>query len=553
MHRRLWLSVAMLAAGASLLIAASFASAAGSSAAAHAKKGGTWKLAVVGPGDTMDPQVTYNTLTWALEYATAAKLLNYPDKAGPAGARLVPEVASRYTVSKNGKTYTFYLRHNFKFADGKTVTAKNFTFAIKRTLAKGIQSPGASFITDPAATFIKSYKAKGKWKVVIKLKKASGIFLAEISMPFFQATSTKLSLKKAVGNISNKNQVPSAGPYTIVFHDANTITTLKKNTHYKPGTAGHHRPRNLAGYTAKYNQNTETAYLQTLKNQFDEGPIPPDQVTTVQKRFHKNKARFFVKPTVCTGMIPFDTSGGVFKGNTGLRHAMNYAFNRRHYAAARGPNAASPWDHILPPGMPGYFSKAIYPRGAAKYAKARKLAKGHFGNHKLTIWYRNTGISGPRQKQLIQNDLRFLGYSQAQLNFKGYPGTDIYDALGIKSNIGKFDMALSVGWCQDYPDPYDFVNKLLSKLGIAKANGDNWAFFNNKKWTAKMNKAARKVGDARVAAYRKLDQGLTAGPAPWASMHTYNNLYLFSNRVNPKCLVYQGVYTDWSIPAECLK
>jgi ABC-type oligopeptide transport system substrate-binding subunit len=158
MHRRLWLSVAMLAAGASLLIAASFASAAGSSAASHARKGGTWKLAVVGPGDTMDPQVTYNTLTWALEYATAAKLLNYPDKAGPACARLVPEVASRYTVSKSGKKYTFFLRKNFKFADGKKVTAKNFVFAIKRTLSKGIQSPGSSFITDPSASFIKHYK-----------------------------------------------------------------------------------------------------------------------------------------------------------------------------------------------------------------------------------------------------------------------------------------------------------------------------------------------------------------------------------------------------------
>ncbi len=550
MHRRLWLSVAMLAVGASLLIAASFASAAGSSAATHAKKGGTWKLAVVGPGDTMDPQVTYNTLTWALEYATAAKLLNYPDKAGPAGARLVPEVASRYTVSKSGKVYTFFLRKNFKFADGKKVTAKSFTYAIKRTLAKGIQSPGASFITDPAATFIKSYKAKGKYKVVIKLKKASGIFLAEISMPFFQATTKKLPANKAVGQFSNIKQYPAAGPYSIAFHNANQITTLKKNKYWKQGKAGHHRPRNLAGYTAKYNQNTETAYLQTLKNQFDEGPIPPDQIATVAKKYKK---RFKVKPTVCTGMIPLDTAGGAFAGNTALRHAVNYAFNRRNYAAAPGPFAASPWDHILPPGMPGYFSKAIYPRKSANYKLARKLAKGHFKNHQLTIWYRSSGITGPKQKQLIDRDLRFMGYSESQLNFKGFPGTNIYDALGAKENIGKFDMALSVGWCQDYPDPYDFVNKLLSPLGISAQNGDNWAFFKNAKWTKKMNAAARKLGDARVKAYRKLDQGLTAGPAPWASMRTYNNLYLFSSRVNPKCLVYQGVYTDWSIPAECLK
>ena len=34
---------------------------------------------------------------------------------------------------------------------------------------------------------------------------------------------------------------------------------------------------------------------------------------------------------------------------------------------------------------------------------------------------------------------------------------------------------------------------------------------------------------------------------------TYNNRYLFSDRVDPKRLVYQGIYQDWSIPALALK
>jgi hypothetical protein len=36
-------------------------------------------------------------------------------------------------------------------------------------------------------------------------------------------------------------------------------------------------------------------------------------------------------------------------------------------------------------------------------------------------------------------------------------------------------------------------------------------------------------------------------------MNTTNNLYLFSNRVDPKSLVYQGVYQDWDIPNLALK
>ena len=105
MHRRLWLSVAMLATGASLLVAASFASAGKTQGAL--KKGGIWKYGTTGASVQVDPQLAYITTAWWLEYATAAKLFNYPDKAGVAGTKLVPEVASKFTVSNGGKRYTF--------------------------------------------------------------------------------------------------------------------------------------------------------------------------------------------------------------------------------------------------------------------------------------------------------------------------------------------------------------------------------------------------------------------------------------------------------------
>ena len=152
MHRRLWLSVAMLVAGASLLVAASFASA---GTASHAlKQGGIWKYGTTGASVQVDPQIAYITTAWWLEYSTAAKLYNYPDKQGPAGATLHPEVASGFKVSKNGKTYTFTIRKGFKFSNGKPVTAASFKYAIDRVANKQLASPGAQFITDPNGTNI---------------------------------------------------------------------------------------------------------------------------------------------------------------------------------------------------------------------------------------------------------------------------------------------------------------------------------------------------------------------------------------------------------------
>ena len=116
MHRRLWLSVAMLVTGASLLVASSFASAAGNSGASRRAGSGRWVR--LGASVQVDPQLAYVTTAWWLEYATAAKLYNYPDKSGPAGSKLVPEVASNFTVSNGGKRYTFFIRKGFKFSDG---------------------------------------------------------------------------------------------------------------------------------------------------------------------------------------------------------------------------------------------------------------------------------------------------------------------------------------------------------------------------------------------------------------------------------------------------
>ena len=158
MHRRQWLAVTMVVAGASLLIAASFASASTSCKQAL-KKGGIFRYGLVGASTQVDPQLAYVTTAWSLEYATAAKLYNYPDKKGPAGSKLIPEVASKFTVSKSGKVYTFTIRPGFIFSDGSKVTAKNFKYAIERTANHDLASPGAPFITDPTGTNIVGAKA----------------------------------------------------------------------------------------------------------------------------------------------------------------------------------------------------------------------------------------------------------------------------------------------------------------------------------------------------------------------------------------------------------
>ena len=109
MSRKLWLSAMMAALGAILLVAAGFASAASKSSAA--KKGGTMRLNMSATDvDFSDPSLAYGTVSWQIEYATALKLYNYPDKPKPLGGKIQPEGAAGFPViSANGKTYSITL------------------------------------------------------------------------------------------------------------------------------------------------------------------------------------------------------------------------------------------------------------------------------------------------------------------------------------------------------------------------------------------------------------------------------------------------------------
>ena len=558
MRRRQWLAVALLVAGASLLIAASFASA-GTSSHHALKKGGIFRYGNVGASVQIDPQVGYVTTAWSLEYASAAKLYNYPDAKGPAGSKLIPEVASKFTVSKNGRRYVFTIRKGFKFSDGTAVTAKNFKRAIDRTANHDLASPGGPFITDPtgtnivgaakvrsgSGTSVSGVVAKGN-KLTINLTKADGTFMAKITMPFFQATSTKLPLTKEVVNVTGKN-LPSAGPYYISRNDPDRLTSLRQNPFYKKGP-GRTRPHNLKGVDVTWSLNEQTAFNQTIANQLDEGPLPAAEVTGVKGKYGLNKSRFWSMPVNCTGYLPMNVSRSLFKGNLSLRKAINTVVDRKAYVSQAGPYAGQPWTHIFNPGVPGWKSATIYKQNVTQ---AKKLAKGHFKSGKINVGYRTNSSANIAQSQIVRRDLIRLGFKAGNINMKGYSGADLYDVMGKRNT--DLDMGVNMGWCSDYPDPYDWLNILLYGPSIQSDNNVNYSYMNIPKWNSKLAAAAKMVGPNRYKTYGKLDIDVMNQVAPVAATRTYNTRYFFSSRVNPKSLVFSKTYADFSIGAMALK
>ena len=55
--------------------------------------------------------------------------------------KVVPDLAEKWKISPDGKTYTFYLRRDAKFHDGKLVTAEDVKWSLERAADPNTQSP----------------------------------------------------------------------------------------------------------------------------------------------------------------------------------------------------------------------------------------------------------------------------------------------------------------------------------------------------------------------------------------------------------------------------
>jgi len=547
----------MLAVGAALMVAAQLAG------ATTEREGGVFVAGTTGASVQVDPQLAYITTAWWLEYATAAKLYNYPDTKGPAGAILQPEVASGFKVSNGGKRYTFFIRKGFRFSDGTPVTARNFAYAIDRVANHDLASPGAQFITDPKGTNIVGAKEVNDgdvwWthvpgvhvsgnRLIINLTRPDGAFLSKITMPFFQAASTKLPLDREIVNVGSITDIPSAGPYAFVRNDPDVLTSLRRNPYWRRGP-GRQRPRNLTGLDLRWNLDEVTAYNQVISGELDEGPIPAMAVGWVAANFGVNRTRFWSMPVNCTGYLPMNMANDLFRDNVKLRRAINYAISRRPYVAQAGPYAGQAWTHLFNPGVPGWKNVNPYPIDP-DLPKARALAAGHLRDGKITVYYRSSGTTNPAQAQIVRQDLINVGFEPRNITMKGF-SHDIYDPMGRRGNDA--DIGVSYGWCSDYPDPYDWINVLFYGGFIQAENNVNYSYMDLPRWNRKMEAAAKLVGPKRFKVYGRMDLELMRDVAPVAVERTYNNRYLFSDRVDPKSLVYNGIYQDWSIPALALK
>ena len=111
---------------------------------------------------------------------------------------IIPSIAQEWSISEDGKTYSFNLKTNIKFHEHKLlndrkVVANDFTYSFDRILDKKLASPGA-WVLDK----VKSYKAVNDSVFKIELKEPFNAFLGILSMKYCSVVPKEISPRKHI-------------------------------------------------------------------------------------------------------------------------------------------------------------------------------------------------------------------------------------------------------------------------------------------------------------------------------------------------------------------
>lgn len=528
MSRKLLLSIAMLAVGAGLLVAAGFASPASSGtdkAKAGVATGGTLRLSKSTDVDYVDPSLAYFTDTFGMIFfATCAKLYNYPDKTGAAGTQIQPEVANGFPkVSKDGKTVTITLKNTYRFHDGSRVTAANYAEMINRNANPKMQSPATSYmheivgvdaVLDNKAQRVSGVIAKGN-TLTLKLTQPLPDLVARLTMSFFCPIKVGTPIEP-----DGINNPPGSGPYYVAERTVNRQLVLKENPFYKGP-----RPHNYDQIIWTIGPSLEACRLNVEQNNTDycvDG-IPPTAYKEVADKYGINRknGQFFFNTILGTSYFALNHDRPAIK-NVNFKRAINIAIDRPALLRAGGFLGGVRTDQILPPALTKNVN--VFPLGGVTQARIDQAKKLAGSANKLVLYTANRGARVVRA-QVFQFNMKQIG---VDVDVRQFARAVQHEKCATRGE--DFDVC-DEGWLIDYADAVTFFDPLLNGNNIQATGNANESYYNNKKFNAEIEAIAKLSGQERFNRWAALDGKMMKEDPPWAPFINLTNRDFISKSV----------------------
>ena len=473
------------------------------------------QIASSGPSFVASSQVLYN------------RLINFdPVKNTP-----VPSLATEWTISPDGLTYTFTLRQGVKFNSNKffkptrDFNADDVVFSVLRQKDKdhpyhNVSQGNYEYFSDVGLDkLIKEVKKVDDYHVQFVLSEPNAAFLADWGMDFASILSAEYAdamLKK--GTPENVDNWPiGTGPYVLQQYKVDSQIRYLANPNYWDGAV----PTKHLIFSITPNVETRLAKLQTNECQIIPAPSPV-QFDVIKKN---HDLALHAVEALNVGYLAFNTEKKPFD-NVLVRQALNYATDKQAIVNAvfmgSGTVAKSP----IPPNMLGYKKDlqdyGYDPEKAKALLKQAGLEKGV----DVTLWsmpvQRPYNPNSRRIAEMIQSDWAKVGVKAKIVSYEWGEYLS-----GIRK--GEHDSAL-YGWMSDNGDPDNFANTLLG-CGSIKS-GSNAARWCNKEYDGLMKKALVESVPAKRAALYGQAQEIFYQQAPWIALANGKTFYATRSNIS---------------------
>jgi oligopeptide transport system substrate-binding protein len=456
-----------------------------------ASKAGTLNLYGIDPL-TLDPAVSGEMISHEYIQQIFGGLVRLGDNLEPA-----PDIAERWEVSADGRTYTFYLRQDAKFHDGREVTAHDFKYSWERAC-----DPATESLT--AATYLGDIVGVAD-VIAGRVKEISGI--ATIDDHTFQVTidapkSYFLSkMTYPVAFVVDRNEAESGGewwrepngtgPFQLGEWQETNLLVLEDNPRYHGERAGVGSvvfqlwggvPMNLYEVGDIDVSDVNINYI--------------DKVTDTTGPFHDELE---IVPELSFTYIGFNHTKPPFD-DVNVRRAFSHALDKDKLVSLVFRDMMRRADGILPPGIPGFNQDLA---GLEfDVAKARELiASSSYGSVEalppLTIT--TMGWGG-----LISSDLEGIVHEWRQNLGVEVTVRQLEPQRFLYFTKQEKDEIYYLGWVADYPHPQNFL-ELLFESGEEYNGGE----YSNPKVDALLQQANTEMDFERsLALYQEVEQRL---------------------------------------------
>lgn len=460
----------------------------------------------------LDPHVSGNGVSNTVTNAMYESLVTFDQD-----VNIIPMLAKSWTVSDDGKSYTFVLNEGITFHDGEPFNAE----AVVANWERG-KEDATLRIASQTATWV-SVVADSEYQVTITLDEPNNTFLNKV-------TQIRIISPKAIkewGKDGLAKASAGTGPYIFSDRVDGGYTTMVRNENYwREG------PKvDTLTFKVVPEDGARIAMLKTGEADIIT-PVPPIQVEQIEgdpninvineKGITYRYVTLNKNYTLADGRKPFD--------DVRVRQAMNYAFDSEAFVQVVFQGYAVEPTSIFSDSIMYYAEQTPYKKDLEK-AKALMEEAGFADGFPVNIWVDNTTIEMQGAEFVKQQ----LAEINIDVNVMPMESTTIADMTSVEESKTEVEMWY-VNWSSGSYEADGSMRNILHGEKFPPA-GYNTAFYNNAEFNQLLDDALKATDEAEIADLYAQAQAIAWEECPW--MFLANDNSIMGQRTYVKGLTYK--------------